>query len=76
MPVAHDVIFICPKCRSNNFGSYELPDKTLQRTCHGCYSVGWNQKDDWQYFFLTGSFLNQEDYQKYRFTGTEGFAND
>lgn len=69
MPVAHSVEFKCPKCRSNYYGSKQLPDGTLERICHGCYSFIWHQRMDWSVFFLIGQFLNQDDYQDYMFTG-------
>lgn len=43
---------ICPKCGDFKFGSYQLPDGTMQRMCHGYMPDGrpckhtWHQSDD------------------------------
>lgn len=73
MPIAESVVFICPKCRSQFYGSMVAKDGiTLERTCHGCYSFKWNQEEDWIHFKVLGKFLNQEDYHSYKFVGLDG----
>lgn len=61
--------FICPKCKSNYFGSSGEPEKgTLTRYCHGygC-SFTFNEKDDFRYFWIQVN--SQQDYDSIVFFG-------
>jgi hypothetical protein len=59
IPVSEEVYlaghFICPECGSTRFGSTQLPDGTLRRTCQGeeiACAFQWPASDDHKYFFV------------------------
>lgn len=49
---------ICPRCGDTKFGSTQLPDGTLLRTCHGSLDgetpcmFQWPESDDHLYFYV------------------------
>ena len=74
LPSHTSVMFYCPKCGGNNFGTSNALSPDARRHCHGMSddhgsrscSFSWSVADDWRHYMLvtTRAFASREDFEE------------